>query len=256
MFQGISMFVLKKILTPFLIPPGLFIFLFMVVGIWFFCKNRRKMSYCWFFMAAILWLASIKPVGNFFMSPLEYSYIPPKSFSGDVIIVLGGGMKENVPDFSGSYALSSDGLERAFTAARINKKTDLPIILSGGAVFAKKSEAEVGKRFLTDIGIPGDKIIIENKSRDTYENAVFSREICIERGFKKIILVTSAYHMPRAAMIFKKIGFKDIVYYPAGYKTSKPFNYYYPDFLPGDTRDLSSAIKEYIGLVFYKIYYL
>ena len=249
------MFVLKKILTPFLIPPGLFIAALIILGIWFFYKNRKKISYICIGIAAVFWLAGIKPVSDIFMSKLEYRLVPPKNFSGDVVIVLGGGMKENVPDFSGNSELNSAGLERVFTAARISKKKNIPIIASGGAVFAKKAEAEVAKRFLTDMGVSGDKIIVENKSRDTYENAVFSREICIERGFKKAILVTSAFHMPRAAMIFEKAGFKDIVYYPTGYKTSRDPEYYYTDFLPRDMKELSMAVKEYFGLVFYKVFY-
>ncbi|MCG2724802.1 MAG: YdcF family protein [Elusimicrobia bacterium] len=233
----------------------------IILGIWLFYKNQKKISYWCIFIAAVFWFASIKPVSDIFLSKLEYYFVPPKSFSGDIVIVLGGGMKENVPDFSGNSALNSAGLERVFTAARINKEKDIPIIASGGAVFspwrgqAKKAEAEVAKRFLMDIGIAGNKIIIENKSRDTYENAVFSRKICIERGFKKVIIVTSAFHMPRAAMIFKKVGFEDNVYYPTGYKTSKESKYHYTDFLPGDMQALSLATKEYLGLIFYKLFY-
>ncbi|MCK5358218.1 MAG: YdcF family protein [Elusimicrobiales bacterium] len=249
------MFILKKILTPFLIPPGLFITIIMVAGIWFFYKNQKKSAYTYIIIAAVFWLASIKPVTDIFMSKLEYHFALPASFDGDVIIVLGGGMQDNVPDFSGDAALNSGGIERVFTAARIAKKMNIPIIASGGAVFSRRAESEVAKRFLTDIGIAPEKIIVENKSRDTYENALFSREICLKQGYKKVIVVTSAFHMPRTAMIFKKAGFENVVYYPTGYKTSKKSKYYYVDFLPGDMQNLSVAIKEYIGLVYYKVFY-
>jgi uncharacterized SAM-binding protein YcdF (DUF218 family) len=249
------MFILKKILTPFLVPPGLFIAIIIIMGIWFFYKNQKKIAYICIFISMSFWFASMKPVSDIFMSRLEYHFDLPSSVKGDVIIVLGGGMKDNVPDFSGNSALNSAGLERVFTAARISKKKNIPIITSGGAVFSKEAESEVAKRFLMDIGISADKIIVENKSRDTYENAVFSHKICLEKGYKKVIVVTSAFHMPRTAMVFKKVGFEDIVYYPTGYKTSKNSEYYYMDFLPGDMQNISVAIKEYIGLIFYKVFY-
>ena len=249
------MFIFKKILTPFLIPPGLFIAIIIVLGIWFFYKNQKKIAYGYIIIAAVFWLASMKPVSDLFLSKLEYHFVLPESFSADVVIVLGGGMKDDVPDFSGNSALNSAGLERVFAAARIVKKKKIPIITSGGAVFSRKAESEVAKRFLMDIGISGDEIIVENKSRDTYENALFSRKICLERGFNRVVVVTSAFHMPRTAMIFKKVGFEDIVYYPTGYRTSKKPKYYFTDFLPGDMQNLSVAIKEYIGLAYYKIFY-
>ncbi len=249
------MFIFKKILTPFLIPPGLFIAIIIILGIWFFYKNQKKIAYICISISMVFWFSSIRPVTDIFLSNLEYKIDLPKTFSADVVIVLGGGMKDDVPDFSGNSALNSAGLERIFTAARIVKKKNIPIITSGGAVFSRKAESEVAKRFLMDIGISGDKIIVENKSRDTYENALFSRKICLERGFNRVVVVTSAFHMPRTAMIFKKVGFKDIVYYPTGYKTSKKPKYYFTDFLPGDMQNLSVVIKEYIGLAYYKIFY-
>ena len=61
------------------------------------------------------------------------------------------------------------------------------------------------KRFLTDLGVPDPMIIVEDKSRDTIENARYARQICERRGFVRPILVTSAYHLKRSVLSFSKV---------------------------------------------------
>lgn len=64
----------------------------------------------------------------------------------------------------------------------------------------------------------GHKIILEDKSRDTFENALYTKEICIRSGFKNSMLITSASHMSRAVLSFKKVGM-DVMPFPANFKT-------------------------------------
>ncbi|MBU2529896.1 MAG: YdcF family protein, partial [Elusimicrobia bacterium] len=66
------MFILKKILTPFFIPQGLFILILMVCGVWFFYKKQKKIAYIYAVIAAIFWFSSIKPVADIFLTKLEY----------------------------------------------------------------------------------------------------------------------------------------------------------------------------------------
>ena len=103
-------------------------------------------------------------------------------------------------------------------------------------------------------GRKGAKIIIEDKSRDTFENAKFAQKICARLSFTNPILVTSAYHMKRAIMSFEKFGLK-VLPFPSGFKSWQGKHYRWRAFLPGDFLTASIAIKEYLGLVFYKFAY-
>ena len=115
-------------------------------------------------------------------------------------------------------------------------------------------KGHIVKRFLVDLGVPSEEIIIEDKSRDTFENAKFTQEICVRLGFKNSILVTSAYHLKRAIMTFEKVGL-EVLPFPAGFKSWQGKNYRWKSYLPGDFSTASIATKEYLGLVFYKFVY-
>jgi len=93
-----------------------------------------------------------------------------------------------------------------------------------------------------------------DKSRDTFENTKFAQKVCTRLSFTNPILVTSAYHMKRAIMSFEKFGLK-VLPFPSGFKSWQGKHYRWRAFLPGDFLTASIAIKEYLGLVFYKFAY-
>ena len=138
---------------------------------------------------------------------------------------------------------------------RLQKRLNIPIIVSGTEVSKDKvTEDHIVKRFLLDLGVPADEIIIEDKSRDTFENAKFAQEICARWSFTNPILVTSAYHLKRAVMSFEKVGLK-VLPFPAGFKSWQGKHYRWKSYLPGDFSTASIAIKEYLGLIFYEFAY-
>jgi uncharacterized SAM-binding protein YcdF (DUF218 family) len=161
---------------------------------------------------------------------------------------------DKVPDLSGIGAPSEEMIARLVTAVRLQKRLNVPVIISGGAVFkGRQAEAPIVRRFLTDLGVPDKKVIIEDKSRDTIENARYTAEICKRLGYKKPLLVTSAYHMKRSIMSFSKVSL-DVTALPAGFKTWKNKRYIWHDYLPDafDMRNSYVALHEHIGLLFYK----
>ncbi|MBN1662593.1 MAG: YdcF family protein [Deltaproteobacteria bacterium] len=251
------MFILKKIVTPFLIPPGLFVGIFIIAGLWLIKRRKFKAGIFNVLIGIILWLVCMAPVGEFMMKPLEGDLSVPQNPRGDVIIVLGGGADDQVRDLSGDGFLMPESLGRLVTAARLQKMMKVPIIYSSGQVYPQRhAEAPIAKRILVDIGIPHSKIIVEAQSRDTIENARYSKQLCRQFGFKTPIVVTSAYHMKRSILSFQKVGM-DVIPYPANFRTAKHCRYYWDDFLP-DIRALetvSAAMREYIGLVFYQWVY-
>ena len=147
--------------------------------------------------------------------------------------------------------------ERLISAVRLQKRLYIPVIISGGSVYeGMQAEAPVVRRFLIDLGVPAGKIIIEDKSRDTTENARYTAKICEKRGFKRPVLVTSASHMKRSVLSFEKAGVK-VTPFPAGYRTWGLREYKWKDYLPtiGSLEDTTVAMHEYLGLLFYKVVY-
>ena len=249
------MFILKNILTPFLLLPGIFIISLIFTGAWFLHKKKWKAGIVALIFGCFMWALSIAPVSDAMIRGLESEYSIPKNVKGDVIILLGRGVSDKAPDLTGLGVPSDGYFTRIVTAVRLQKRLNIPIIVSGAETSEDKIVKDhIVKRFLVDLGISAEKIIIENKSRDTFENAKFTQEICAKLGFTNPILVTSAYHLKRAVMIFEKVGLQ-VEPFPAGFKSWQGKQYRWHSYLPGDFSTASLAIKEYLGLVFYKFAY-
>lgn len=251
------MFIAKKIITSFILPPGIFILLLLAIGVYCALKKSSRIAVMNILMALLLWASSTGPVADAMLRGLESRFAMPKNPQGDAIILLDGGAYGGAPDISGIGYPAEETLARVVTGARLQKRLDIPVIVSGGVVFkGKKAGAPVMRRFLMDLGVPDAKIIVEIKSRDTIENAEFTAGICKRFGYKKPILVTSALHMRRAVMSFEKVGLK-VMPFPSNFKTWKDKAYGWEDYLPSadELAKVSVSMKEYIGLVFYRVVY-
>ncbi len=251
------MFIAKKIITSFLLPPGIFIVLLIFSGVWLLLKKHWKAGIMNCLIGIFMWAVFISPVADAMLRGLESDFRIPENTHGDVIILLGGGAYDKAPDLSGTGVPSEDMLGRIVTAVRLQKRLNIPVIVSGGKVYKhKNAEAPIVKRFLIDLGVPANKVIIEDKSRDTIENARFTKEICDKYNFTKPILVTSAYHMRRAVMSFEKAGTK-VTPFPAYFKTWEDKKYGWVDYLPDadELKNSYQAMHEYIGLLFYQLTY-
>jgi uncharacterized SAM-binding protein YcdF (DUF218 family) len=217
---------------------------------------RKRLGTCVVIMAAFIYVLSIGPTSELFMRPLEDAYKPAslaEVATCDAYVVLGGGINENVPDIDGKGTLSAYALPRVATAYRLYMRVKKPIIFSGGKIFNRAPEAEIAKRFLISLGVPPYHIITEAKSIDTYENAQYVKEIADKHQFKKIVLITSAFHMKRSYLLFNK-RFQEIVPYPTDYQISRG-SYDVLSFLP-NTSSLGMveiAVKEYLGILFYQL---
>lgn len=248
------MFLFKKALAPFLLPPGIFVLSLIVSGVWLLFK-KRKTGIANIIIGCLLWAFSISPVHNALYMGLESSFYVPTNIAGDVIVLLGGGVHDKAADLSGIGAPSEEMSGRLVTALRLQKRLHVPIIVSSGKVFEHRSAgAPIVKRFLFDLGVPADDIIIEDRSRDTFENAAYTREICLSFGFKNPIVVTSASHLKRSVMIFEKVGL-EVLPVPALFRSWQEKQYGWNDYLPGTLRHAENAIHEYLGLVFYRFAY-
>jgi len=180
-------FVLKKIITAFAIPPGIFILFLLVAGLFFLIKKRRKTALFNVSLALVIWMLSIFPVGYHFVKGIESGLTIPEHPKGDVIFVLYG------PGYRMGSALS------------LYRKLNVPIVVLG-VEDPEQNPSVVNRleRFFINNGVPPDHIIFENKSRDTIENARAAKEMSRNRDYKKPILITSAFHMKRALLSFEK----------------------------------------------------
>lgn len=247
------LYFIKFIYSTFLLPPGFIILAFALLSITFYKKHSR-VSLCFIAITILFYLSSISLIGNFLLRPLENQFQPPKRIIGDVIIMLGDGATLDTPNLNGKGHLSSIAANRLLTCIQLYHKLNAPIVVSGGQVFKNTGrEAQIGNNILLDLGIPKDKIFIEDESLNTTENAKYVKKILNQQHFRKPILVTSAFHMPRAVRQFQKAGIT-VTPFPADYHTNISFRFSSRQLVPTSEamNDVSIALKEYLGLIFIK----
>ena len=247
------MFIFKKILTPFLLPPGIFIICLLFSGVWFLFRKKQKIGIFNIVIGCFMWLLSINPISNLMIRELDSDLHFLNNPKGDVIVLLGRGVYDNAPDLSGIGVPAQSEQSHIITTFKLQQKLEIPIIVSGGKVFKfKKAEAPIMKRFLMDLGIPDDQIILEENSRDTFGNAKYTQKICEKLGFKKPILVTSAYHLKRSVLSFKKVGL-NVTPFPSIFPSWREKQYHWDDYLSGNFNQFSMAFREYLGIVYYRM---
>jgi len=249
------MFFLKKCISAALLPPGMFV-LILLVSAWRLRRLRRPFAACnCLLLALLIWALSTSLVSDALISRLEHGLAIPARPSGDVIVLLGGGIYDKVPDLTGSGAPSEEMMTRMVTALRLQRQLNVPILVSGGVVYAGRSaEAPVVRRFLLDLGVPEGLILVEDKSRDTAENARFSRMILQQHSFRQPLLVTSAFHMRRSAKAFRREGIP-VTPVPANFMTSPERTIVWADLLPssGAMHGSATALREFLGLLYYQL---
>lgn len=206
---------LLKFGASWILPPGLFVVLLIVLT-FYLSRVNFKLSLIVGFWTLIFYLMCTGFVADKTMGWLEQKYPPPTQVelnSADVIIMLGGGAIRDSQDVDGEGTLCASPANRLLTAVRLQKILDLPILLSGGQVYSDSgAEAMIALRILQTLNVPPEKILLETKSVNTTQNAIFSAQVLREKNFHKPILVTSAFHMRRAVLNFQQQGFEVIPY--------------------------------------------
>lgn len=219
--------------ASWVLPPGIFIVALFALA-WYAWKRRgeKKIAALLFALTFVFYLLCTSFVAERTLGWLEQAYLPPAEPKGDVIIMLGGGAMPDSPDVDGVGALCSSPANRLLTAVRLQRKLGVPILLSGGQVYEDTgAEAKIARRMLIDLGVPEEQILVETRSINTTQNARYSAEILRAQGLTQPILVTSAFHMKRAVLNFKKQGI-DVVPYPADYQVTHHPVFHYTKLRP------------------------
>ena len=225
---------LLKFGASWILPPGLFIIL-LVVLTFYLSRINFKLSLIVGFFTLIFYLMCTSFIADKTMGWLEQKYPPPTQTdleSADIIIMLGGGAIRDSQDVDGEGTLCASPANRLLTAVRLQKMLNLPILLSGGQVYSDSgAEAIIALRILQTLEVPTEKILLETKSVNTTQNAIFSAEILREKNFHKPILVTSAFHMRRAVLNFQQQGF-EVIPCPSDFLVPREPKFHYTKMRP------------------------
>jgi uncharacterized SAM-binding protein YcdF (DUF218 family) len=251
-------FILSKVLGFFALPSNLLITIGLVGFVLLLTRFRRLASWLVVTSLVLLALFGLSPLGNALMLPLEERFPPWDASRGppDGVIVLGGVIAEDVSAARGAVALN-ESAERVTVAAELARRyPNLRIIFSGGTnalLFDEGAEAGFAVRQLEDLGVARERITAEEQSRNTVENAVFSRLIANPQPGQRWLLLTSAFHMPRAIAVFRAAGFP-VEAYPVDWRTTGPIDMVrpFPSVSEG-LRRTDVAVREWIGLLLYRL---
>lgn len=254
------MLFLSKFIPPlFLFPLGIVCLLIglAIFLVWQKRSNRLILSSLWLTLIC-LYLSSNSLVSDAIVRSLEYQYLPREIPPAGAIVVLGGGIK---PKFypRPSYDLDDAG-DRIIYGVELFKQGKAPkLIFSGGRIDwfqgAVTPESEDMADFAARMGVPREAILEDKTSLNTQQNAQNVKAILAKEQIDRVILVTSAMHMPRSVAIFHKVGI-EVIGAPTDFVTVRTeaiwgWQGLMLSLLPnaGALENLTKAIKEYIGLL-------
>lgn len=248
-------FVLSKIFWFFLQPVNLAIFL-LVIGLLAAFFGRRRLAMLGGASAAIILVAATwTSLGALLLGPLEDRFQRPElPQTIDGVVVLGGGLEGQINLARGGYELNSSGDRFVETAVLARRFPEARIVVSGGIgalLLPGEADADTALRLFTALGVSPQRLILENKSRDTYENALFSKEMVQPGPGETWLLVTSAFHMPRSMALFRKAGF-DVLPWPVDYRTAGDEGVgLFTDNAIDSLQATTLGLREWIGLIAY-----
>jgi uncharacterized SAM-binding protein YcdF (DUF218 family) len=251
-------FLLSKTIGVMLLPTNLLIGLGLLGAILSatrFASLGRKLMIG---SLVVLAIAGFSPLGSWLLYPLEARFPPWDAAHGapDGIVVLGGSIDAELSAAHGVPVIrnAADRITAVATLAR--QYPNARIIFSGGSgnlISNEAREADYADVALNSIGVPKAQLTIERHSRNTQENADFSKTTAAPKPGERWLLVTSAYHMPRSVGLFRKAGFA-VEPYPVDWRVGDltdlvTFNNFALDgLIRTDT-----AMREWMGLVAYRL---
>jgi uncharacterized SAM-binding protein YcdF (DUF218 family) len=251
-------FVLSKVLGFFALPSNCLIAVGLV-GLVLLCTRFTRLA-SWLIVSSLVLIAlvGLSPLGNALMLPLEQRFPPWDETRGapNGIVILGGSISPGVSAARGTVALD-EAAERITVAAELARRyPNARLLFSGGSsavIFDEGTEATFAVRQLQDLGVAPERIIAEDRSRNTIENAVFSRRLADPKPGERWLLVTSAYHMPRSMAAFRAAGFP-VEPYPVDWRTRGLVDALRPFASLGDgLRRTDTAVREWVGLFAYRL---
>ncbi|MGG6296211.1 YdcF family protein [Leptolyngbya sp. AN02str] len=256
---------LSKLLPLFIYPLGLACVLLVLAMLSLWWKRPGWTAGCIALALALLLLGGNGWVATRLTRSLEWQNLPPENLpTAEAIVVLGGATKPKIPPRPWVDVMESG--DRILHGARLYQQGKAPlVIMSGGRIYWKGGgppESSDMAELAMALGVPRSVILEDTTSLNTYENAVNVKAILEQQGINRVLLVTSAMHMPRSLKIFQKQGIEAIPA-PTDFlvaqqdleEVGNSLEAVLLNLLPDADRmqQTSRALKEYIGLVIYRL---
>ncbi|WP_181705260.1 YdcF family protein [Chthonobacter rhizosphaerae] len=253
------MFFIASKLIFLVLRPSNAVLLAMLVGLLLRRLGRRRTGAIVFSLglgAAVV--AAWTPLGNALILPLEQRFpqIAPPADEPTGVIILGGSIDPIATAQRGDYPQLLDGAERLIVGAEMARRyPNARIVFTGGSgdiISTERQESDVALTQLTGLGVPRERLVLETRSRNTRENAVFTYDILKPQPGDRWLLVTSAWHMPRSVGVFRAAGWTGLIPYPVDYRSVLDPPWFGRNFASEGLFLTDIAVKEYIGLVAYR----
>ena len=249
-------FIISKVLGFFALPSNVIV----VLGLFGVLLIGGRLTQLGLRLAAasvlLIAVCGFSPLGTALLLPLENRFAPwdPAHGPPDGIVVLGGAFENAVSAARGEVALN-EAAERMTSAVYLARRFPAAkIVFSGGSdelVPTAPSEAELALRLFERLGVERSRVRIDDRSRNTIENAIFSKAVAAPKPGERWLLVTSAHHMPRAVGAFRRSGFQ-VDPYPVDWRTRGDADLLRPFGAVSDgLRRTDAATHEWIGLCVY-----
>ena len=252
-------FYISKIAWFFLQPSNALIMLALAGGVLLAIGVRRLGTGALALALAGLLLCGFSPLGHLMVLPLEDRFPAWEEGEGGApagIVVLGGSFDTAVSAGRGIVALNA-AAERVTAAAELALRyPGARLVFTGGSgriVFDRAREADVASVLFEGLGLDPNRITLEDQSKNTWQNAVFTRDRVAPEDGERWLLVTSAWHMPRAVGSFRAAGFT-VEAYPVDYRTRGGADVWRPFSSASEgLRRVDMATREWIGLIAYRL---
>jgi uncharacterized SAM-binding protein YcdF (DUF218 family) len=251
-------FVLSKTLGAMVLPTNFLIELGLLGA--FLLVTRVALLGRKLLLATVLLLAicGFSPLGNLLIYPLEQRFPSWDAGQGapDGIIVLGGPVDADLSVAHGTPVIKSAADRIIAAAALAQRFPNARLVYTGGSanlISNDAKEADYAAEIFESLGIPQSRLIIERLSRNTAENAAFTMDLVKPKAGERWLLVTSAFHMPRAMGLFRKVGFA-VEPYPVDWRAGGRDDLFsFTNYADDGLGRTDTAVREWIGLVAYRL---
>jgi uncharacterized SAM-binding protein YcdF (DUF218 family) len=205
----------------------------------------------------MLAVCGFAPVGNLLLYPLESRFPAwdPFQAAPDGIIVLGASIDLDMSAAHGTPVVSTSADRILMTAALARKYPKARVVYTGGSpnlISDDAKEADFAAGIFESLGIDKSRLILERRSRNTYENALFTKAMVDPKPGERWLLVTSAYHMPRSIGLFRKVGFV-VEPCPVDWRVGTGQDVFsFTDVAEDGLSRTNVAVREWLGLMTYR----
>jgi uncharacterized SAM-binding protein YcdF (DUF218 family) len=252
------LFVISKTLGVMALPTnfmiGLGVIGLILLATRFWRLGRALMVVSLVLLAICAW----SPLGTLLLYPLEARFPAWDAGKGapDGIIVLGGPIDADLSVTHGGAVVSASGDRVIAGAVLAHRYPNARLLYTGGnpnLVSNDAKEADYATELFEGLGVARSRLLMERSSRNTLENAEFSKAMVNPKPGERWLMVTSAYHMPRAVGLFRKAGF-DVEAYPVDWKVGKGADIFAFSNIAGDgLARTDPAVREWMGLIAYRL---